>query len=156
MRIRTLARTLAVLATLVAPFAAPLDAAASPCAPCAGVRVDDPFALLPAFQVAPHLDGEARLYVAWDLALDATATPAAAHALAASGATPWLRLVFRTPAPLAGHLDALQRELEVAAALAGSAIPGASFRSSGGPSRATRRRRPRWSTPFWSSGPRSR
>ncbi len=127
MRIRTLARTLAVLATLVVPFSAPLDAASSPCAPCAGVHVDDPFALLPAFQVAPHLDGEARLYVAWDLTLDATATPAAAHALAARGATPWLRLVFRTPAPLAGHLDALQRELEVAAALAGSAIPGASF-----------------------------
>ena len=126
MRFRTLARTLVALAAL-ASLASPLAAAATPCAPCAGVRVDDPFALLPAFSAAPHLDGEARLYVAWDLPLDATATPAAAHALAAAGASPWLRLVFRTPAPLADHLEALQRELEVAAALAGSRIPNATF-----------------------------
>jgi len=125
MRPRTLARAFALFAALSA--AAPLSAVGSPCTPCAGVRVADPFALLGALQSTPHLAGEARLYVAWDVALDPTATPAAGHALAGAGASPWLRLLFRTPAPLAGHLDALQSELEVAAALAGSRIPGATF-----------------------------
>ncbi len=90
-------RSRALLAALV-PLAAPL-AAAPPCNPCAGVRVEDPFALLPALAAAPHLDAEARLYVAWDVALDATATPAAAHALAGAAATPWQRLVFRAAGP---------------------------------------------------------
>jgi hypothetical protein len=122
MHLRTLTRALAALVPLAAPLAA-----APPCNPCAGVRVEDPFALLPALAAAPHLDAEARLYVAWDVALDATATPAAAHALAGAAATPWQRLVFRAPVPLTGNLEALQRELEVAANLAGSRIPRAHF-----------------------------
>lgn len=125
MHFRSLARALAALAPF-AVLAAPLSAA-PPCAPCAGVRVEEPFALLPALAAAPHLDAEARLFVAWDVPLDPTATPAAGHALAGAAATPWLRLVFRAPAPLAGHLETLQRELDVAAGLAASRIPRAHF-----------------------------
>ena len=98
-----------------------------PCAPCAGVTVDDPYQLLQALAAAPRLEPDARLYVAWDQALDASATPAAAHALAGAGARPWLRLVFRAPSPLVEHLAELQGELDTAAALASTRIAGAHY-----------------------------
>jgi hypothetical protein len=104
------------------PLAAPdaLAAAPLPCAPCAGVEVADPFAALPALGAAPALADDALLVVAFELALDETATPAAAHALAATGVAPWMRLVFRTPPPLLERLDALQAELDAAALVARS------------------------------------
>ncbi len=107
----------------------PLPAVADgpPCLPCAGVEVVDPYSVGPALAAAPRLDAEARLYVAWDVELDAAATPAAGHALAAAGATPWLRLVFRAPAPLLQNVAALQAELDTAAALAATRIPRAHF-----------------------------
>jgi hypothetical protein len=106
----------------VSPFttALPAFAAGPPCAPCAGVVVADPFALPAAFATAPELAPEARSYVAFDVALDGSASPAAAHAVAATGATPWLRLVFVTPPPLAANAGALKAELDAAAALARS------------------------------------
>ncbi len=115
-------------------LALPLPALADtpPCFPCAGLVVSDPFAAEAALAAhlaetgAPLAEG-ARLYVAWDLPLDAAATPAAAHALAARGATPWMRLVFRTPAPLFEHLDQLQGEIDAAVALAETRIAGAHF-----------------------------
>ncbi|MCM2270188.1 MAG: hypothetical protein NDJ75_08800 [Thermoanaerobaculia bacterium] len=107
-------------------LAAPL-AAATPCAPCAGVAVGDPFAVLPAFAAAPALADDALLVVAYDLELDGAATPAAAHAIAARGLAPWMRLAFRTPAPLAEHLDALQAELDAAATVARSRPAGARY-----------------------------
>ncbi len=111
-----------ILVLAVSPFTGALSAfaAAPPCAPCAGVVVGDPFAPLPEQAGGPKLAPEARLYVAFELALDGSATPAAAHALASSGATPWLRLVFRTPPPLAQNIDGLRAELDAAAALARS------------------------------------
>ena len=118
-----------VLALSLLALASPgfAEIARPPCAPCAGVSVADPYALLPALSAAPRLEPDARLYVAWDLNLDAAATPAAGHALAGAGATPWPRLVFRTPSPLVEHLDALQAELDTAAAIASTRIPRAHF-----------------------------
>ena len=113
-----------ILALAVAPAAL---AAGTPCAPCGGLSVADPYALIPALSAAPKIDPEARLYIAWDVDLDAAVTPAAGHALATAGATPWLRLVFRAAPPLFDHLDALQVELDTAAALAASLIPRAHF-----------------------------
>lgn len=93
-------------------------AAGPPCRPCAGVRVADPQALLPALTAEPRLEGEARLYVAWNVELDGTADVAATTAVRATGATPWLSLIFRTPAPLLDHLDQLDRELKDLARIA--------------------------------------
>ncbi len=105
----------AIVSTLVAPA---LSAADLPCRPCAGVIVDDPFAAAGALAEAPRLEKEAQFFVAWEAALDGTATPAGAHAVAAAGALPWIRLVFATPGPLLEHLDVLQRELDAAVELA--------------------------------------
>ncbi|HSM14484.1 MAG TPA: hypothetical protein VLA66_10500 [Thermoanaerobaculia bacterium] len=118
-------RLLLPLCALIA--AAGAGAATPPCLPCAAIHVEDPYALLPAVAAAPRLEPDARLYVAWDVPLDASATPAAGHALASVGATPWLRTTFRTPSPLVEHEDALALELEVLADLARSAIPRGHF-----------------------------
>jgi hypothetical protein len=91
-----------------------------PCSPCAGVVVDDPLAALEALAAPPRLTPEAALYLAFDVEAGPAATPALAHAVAAAGAVPWLRLVFTTPAPLLEHLDDLRVELESVAALAAS------------------------------------
>ena len=107
--------TLATLATL--PGGA-LFAAEPPCRICAGVLVDDPFVAATAVEAAPRLEKEAVFFVAWDAPLDGTASPAAAHRLAAAGARPWIRLLFATPAPLLDHLDALQHEVDAAVELA--------------------------------------
>lgn len=126
MRPRSIALALASL-TLCPAFALPAAAASPPCRPCAGIVVPEPFSLLGPLGAAPSLEDDARLFVGWDLALDSTATPAAAHALAAAGATPWLRLHFRAEAPLLERLNGLQAELEVAAALAATRMPRAHF-----------------------------
>jgi len=112
-------RRLAVVSTLLlAPAAA---GAANPgCTPCAGLFLNDPYAALEPLAAAPRLQEDAVLYLAWEAVLDGTATPAAAHALAGAGATPWIRLRFRTAAPLLANVDALERELEAVAALASS------------------------------------
>jgi len=52
---------------------------------------------------------------------------AAARAVAAAGATPWLSLVFHTPAPLARNLAQLQGELSAAAEVAAAAARGTWF-----------------------------
>ncbi len=110
-------------------FALALSAGAEvlPCAPCAGLTVDDPYALLPALAAPPALADDATLFVAIELVLTRDASPAAAHALAASGATPWLRLVFATPAPLTSNLETLTAELDAAAELARSRPPRARY-----------------------------
>lgn len=125
-------------------LALPLPAIADgpPCLPCAGLAVSDPFAADAALAAhlaesgSPLAEG-ARLYVAWDVSLDAAATPAAAHALAARGAIPWMRLVFRTPAPLFEHVDRLQSEIDAAVALAETRIEGAHFQLVWAPEGAT-------------------
>jgi len=83
-----------------------------PCAPCAGIMVDDPAAALRFFEDAPYLDEDARLYLRWKIDLDGTAEAALAEAAANTGATPWLVLVFKVPAPIAIYGEQLAAELE--------------------------------------------
>jgi hypothetical protein len=96
----------------------PADAQAPPCRPCGGIKVEDPGSLIPELAAEPRLDEEARFYVAWDVALDGSAPLDVATEVAATGATPWLRLVFETPSPLTDNLEQLESELEAVARLA--------------------------------------
>lgn len=109
-----------------APAAAP--APASPTNPSSPAGIA---ALLP--QVA-RLEPGSPLYVAWDVPLDGTAPAGVAapssedlNALRQAGATPWLSLIFRTPAPLAQNSARLQTELRAAAELAARAPQGTWF-----------------------------
>ncbi|HEX3530453.1 MAG TPA: hypothetical protein VH988_25610 [Thermoanaerobaculia bacterium] len=115
-------------------FPAALAAAPFPCKPCAGLRLESPetpdttAALLGRIG---HLEAGSPLYLAWEAGLTEPADPAAtAHtlqAVRAAGGTPWVSLVFRTPAPLAQGSDRLQGELRAAAALAAQAPAGTWF-----------------------------
>ena len=96
-------------------------AAGPPCRPCAGVRVENPRVLLEELAAEPRLEGEARLYVSWTVGLDGSDAGSDAAAVAATGAIPWLRLRFRTPAPLTSHLERLEEELAAASAIARAA-----------------------------------
>jgi len=110
----------ALLLSACAGLAAPAAAQLLPCSPCAGIETGDPYAALASLAAPPKLADDAILFVAYELQLDATANPAAAHALAGGGASPWLRLAFTTPAPLLEHLEELKAELDAAAAVARS------------------------------------
>jgi len=110
-----------VLATLTCATALLLATAAEaqqpPCQPCAGIRVEDPAAVLESLAAAPGLEDEARLYVAWQVtAADLGAVDVAAQ-LETVGATPWPVLRLFTPAPLMQHLDELETELEALATI---------------------------------------
>jgi hypothetical protein len=116
-------KTLQAFFVLSALFAAATGAQAPPCSPCAGIIVDDPLAVTAALAAAPALEGEARLYLAWPVELSETASQAEAlqattRTVAEAGATPWLRLIFRTPSPILEHGVELARELTAAAAVA--------------------------------------
>ncbi|MEO7793953.1 MAG: hypothetical protein ABIV06_04210 [Thermoanaerobaculia bacterium] len=91
-----------------------LHAAEPNCRLCAGIVVDDPFAAAATLAAAPRLEKGAQIFVAWDAALDGTASPAGAHLLVEAGAKPWIRLQFSTAAPLLEHVEALQHELDAA------------------------------------------
>jgi len=60
-------------------------------------------------------------------ATDLAAAGAAAREVAAAGATPWLSLIFSTPAPVTRNLARLQAELAAAAEVAAAAPRGAWF-----------------------------
>lgn len=124
-RLRPLALALTLLA---APAAA--AAAAFPCHPCAGVRTANPFSVAPTLRSGWRMPPAARTFVAWEAPLDGSAdaeTGAAAAELRAAQATPWLTLVFTTPAPVAANASVLKGELDAAARLAGLAGPSAHF-----------------------------
>ena len=106
-----------VAAVLVAQSAL---AQAPPCRPCAGLRVVDPASVLSELQAEPALDDESRLYIAWSVQLDGSSTDEAGR-VAEAGATPWITLLFRTPAPLTSNLEALDAELRQAVAVAAAA-----------------------------------
>lgn len=126
----------------------PLGAAGFPCRPCAGLRLypapapapaPAPDSTAPAAPTVPPapaipagvadvaatlkasggLEAGSPLFVAWEADLSAPVDPGLPAALLASGATPWVSLVFHTPPPLAQNADSLQAELRVAAAFAG-------------------------------------
>ncbi len=84
----------------------------------AGIRISDPEAIIDDLIAEPRIGAEEALYIAWTVPLDGTADIEAVEAIRSSGATPWLRVVFTTPAPLVENLDGLERELGELAAIA--------------------------------------
>jgi hypothetical protein len=129
--------------------AAPLGAAAFPCRPCAGVRIETPAPAEPstdpaaapetalpagpadfanALRETVKLEPGSPLYVAWEVSLAEGGTAGQdASAVREAGGTPWLSLIFRTPAPVAQNSERLQAELRAAAAVAGQAPKGTWF-----------------------------
>jgi hypothetical protein len=100
------------------------DAAGADCAPCAGIAVADPAAVMSLLRDEPALGDDAPFVVRYPVPLDGSGDAAADFSLSDAGATPMLRLEFRVPSPIATHAEHLAAELEAAARLAGSA-PGA-------------------------------
>lgn len=97
---------------LAAMFASGATSAASlPCAPCAGVLVNDPTVVGAELARPPVLDDESLLFVAWTAPLDGTADPSTLGSIRAAGAEPWVRVVFRSPRPIGDHLEQLEDEL---------------------------------------------
>ncbi len=133
--LQPMTRTLSLacsLLSLLAVASGTAGAASLPCQPCGGIRLADPAQAAEtgaaiASLAAGTLEPGSPLFVAWDLPLDGTADPSPAAELFGAGATPWLTLVFRTPAPLTQNLDALQAELGEAAKIAAAAPAGAYF-----------------------------
>ncbi len=112
-------RRLLPTALLLLLAAAASGAATPPCQPCLGIEVVDPAALLEAIAAEPGLNEGARLYVAWNSSAAGLAdTPELTHRVVATGAIPWLRVRFDTPAPLADHALQLEAELEALATAA--------------------------------------
>lgn len=140
-----------LLVYLLVALSAPLGAATFPCRPCAGVRIEPVPVSSPseapvptgAPETAPagaeafaralretaKLEPGTPLYVAWEVPLTAEggASVQTPSVVREAGATPWLSLIFRTPAPLAQSSERLQQELRAAAAIAGQAPAGAWF-----------------------------
>jgi hypothetical protein len=73
----------------------------------------------------PQLEEQASLYIAWSVLADGAVDTSAVAALRNAGATPWIRAVMVTPAPIADHLDRLEVELGALTEIAGSAGQGA-------------------------------
>jgi hypothetical protein len=107
------------LATVAAPAAAGAGPSAKPSTPA------PPAPIQPSQQAPPTPGPPAQAASA--AADDLAAAGAAARAVAAAGGTPWLSLVFGTPAPLARNLAQLQAELSAAAEVAAAAPRGTWF-----------------------------
>ncbi len=116
MTLRTTLRGSIFVASMLSSVAT--SATTLPCAPCAGVRVDDPALVLAELARAPRLDDDSLLFVAWTAPLDGTANSTTFQAIRAAGAEPWVRVVFRTPQPIGDHLTQLESELRALARLA--------------------------------------
>ena len=97
-----------------------------PCKPCAGLRVADPAAVA-GLLTAAKLPPKSTLFIAWEAPLDGSGDAAPTAAVAATGATPWVSLPFRTAAPLLAHEADLEKELEEASRLARQAPAGTVF-----------------------------
>jgi hypothetical protein len=104
----------------------PLPAVAAPVAAGAGsaAKPSAPQASAPSAPPAPTTSSAAPAAAESD---DLAAAGAAARAVAASGGTPWLSLVFSTPAPLNRNLAQLQAELTAAAEVATASPRGTWF-----------------------------
>jgi hypothetical protein len=130
-----------LLTLFLLPFS--IEAQGLPCLPCAGIRFEPAQAAPDVAQPAPaapsnpadfvsllkqaKLEKGSPLFVAWEVALDGTANPGdTAKQIFEAGGTPWISLVFRTPAPVAQNAERLQAELRAAVAVA-SASPASAW-----------------------------
>jgi hypothetical protein len=107
----------------------PVTAAAA--LPGQPATVASPLENLPSLLRTARLQPGSPLFVAWEVVLapgsPAAPAAAAARAIAGAGATPWLSLEFRTPAPLPANSARLQEELQAAAEVAAAAPESAYF-----------------------------
>ncbi len=119
--LRSILLSLPLLAAIAATTATAATAQGStpPCNPCIGLHIVDTEAAAQALAQLPKVAQEGRLYLAFDAAVDADRSAVAQQVaqLHAAGATPWLRLLFTTPAPVADHLSELEAELRAATQL---------------------------------------
>jgi hypothetical protein len=99
-------------ASFFALGAAPATATDLPCTVCFGISVGDPAEALEVLQRAPDLEDGDTFFLAWPISLGIPAETVPFSTVRAAGATPWVRAVFSTPAPLANHLGRLEAELE--------------------------------------------
>lgn len=140
-------RSVKLLPVLLFLFPLTIEAQVLPCFPCAGVRFEpvvaapapdlQPSMSAPAFPNNPadfaallaqaKLEKDSPFFVAWEVPLDGTDPAPAAKGITDAGGTPWLSLIFRTPAPLAQNFERLQGELRAATAIASAAPANAWF-----------------------------
>jgi len=92
-------------------------AAELPCTVCAGVRVDNPTLFFEALEREPRIGDEDTFFLAWNVPLDGTADKDLIRIARETGASLWLRVVFRTSQPIEENLERLEAELEVLAAI---------------------------------------
>ncbi|HEX5716484.1 MAG TPA: hypothetical protein VF179_10010, partial [Thermoanaerobaculia bacterium] len=104
------------------PAPAP-DVPPAPAAPSAPNNPADFASLL----AQAKLEKGSPFFVAWEVPLDGTDPAPAAKGITDAGGTPWLSLIFRTPAPLAQNFERLQGELRAATAIASAAPANAWF-----------------------------
>ena len=91
----------------------------------AGVFVRDAGHVIGQLGDEPRLEEEDVFFVGWPVPLDGSADISVIESVRLSGATPWIRVVFRTPAPLSGHASELEAELRELARLTSAAGSGA-------------------------------
>ncbi|HWN42695.1 MAG TPA: hypothetical protein VNW71_10770 [Thermoanaerobaculia bacterium] len=99
------------------------DVQPAPAAPAAPNNPADFASLL----AQAKLEKGSPFFVAWEVPLDGTNPAPAAKGITDAGGTPWLSLIFRTPAPLAQNFERLQGELRAATAIASAAPANAWF-----------------------------
>ncbi len=83
-----------------------------PCTVCSGIRVDNPTAALHGLGLDPKLGDDEVFFLAWTVSLERPIGELPFDSVRRTGATPWLRVVFRTPQPITTHLEQLEAELE--------------------------------------------
>jgi len=115
----------AALALATAAPAPPAAAQSWECAPCAGLRAAGPAAAVELAEAlaAAGLPEGSPVFLAWEAEVGPAAGPpgphaAAAAAVRAAGAIPWITLVFDPAAPLAGGGPALDAQVAAASAIA--------------------------------------
>jgi hypothetical protein len=119
MNLKALLRGLLLGAFVSLPFAA--FANPLPCAPCAGIRVEDPERWLDDLRGQPEIPEDSQFWVAWTLPLDGSADLTGLESLRSAGAHPWITVVFTTPQPVLDHLNRLESELRALAEIARAA-----------------------------------
>jgi len=107
----------AVLAIIVISAAGLVDASDLAGKLTIGVKVDDPKAVLDSLVAEPPFDEGELFFVSWTVPLDGSADMGSVDAIRNTGAQPWVRVVFTSPAPLIGNLDRLEGELAALAAI---------------------------------------
>ena len=110
-------------AIVISPVAAAavLD---TPCLPCAGIAVSDGRT---AEELAERFSAEpegAAPFVSWTVSLDEAFDTGTVRRVRSGGMTPWLTVMFHTPAPLDEHGEELDAELERLVTLVRATGPG--------------------------------